>query len=76
MQTVLSVLYRYSYVEQVFSVMGSLWSLEKNGLETGLLIHHNINFSCTEFHNRIKKHKQLLKATRSVTKYNFKKILK
>lgn len=58
--------------------MGSLWTQERNRLELGmvkaeLLIRHNIMLSCSEFHNAVKDHEQLLKAARSVSKYDFKK---
>lgn len=77
-QTVFAIPCSNSYVERVFSVMGRLWTQERNHIEAKivkaeLLIYHNIMISCSEFHNIIKERGQLLKAIRCITKYDFKK---
>ena len=64
------------YCEPIFSVMSSKWRSERNRcsiqlMKSELLIYFNLKDTCREF-SKIKRDPQLLKAAKSLKKYNFK----
>jgi len=64
-------------VERVFSVMGSVWTDERNRLtvdsvRSELCVFFNLSFSCTEFKDVVAKNRKLIKAAESSAKYTFK----
>lgn len=67
-------------VERMFSAVTKIWTIEKSRLEVSTLkailsVKYNLNFSCLEFYNYIKKKPELLRAISSQDKYVFKKKL-
>uniref|UniRef100_H3AQJ8 HAT C-terminal dimerisation domain-containing protein n=1 Tax=Latimeria chalumnae TaxID=7897 RepID=H3AQJ8_LATCH len=77
-QYVFSVPCTNAFVERVFSVLGNLWTDERNRLGVGLVkselcIRYNLKYSCLEFHDVTIKNKTLLAAAKSNSKYKFKK---
>ncbi|GFX56298.1 dimer_Tnp_hAT domain-containing protein [Trichonephila clavipes] len=73
-QFVCSVPVSNAFVERIFSVMGNVWTDERNRLavntvKSELCIFFNISSSCTEFKNAISTNKPLLKAVSSNAKY-------
>lgn len=69
------------FVERIFSVMGNIWTNERNRLHTDmvkseLFMHFNYKMSCTEFANFIKQkndsNKKLIEAAKSNKKYKYK----
>ena len=64
-------------VERVFSVMGSVWTDERNRLtvesvRSELCVFFNLSFSCTEFKDLVAKNRKLIKAAESSAKYTVK----
>ncbi|GFW80719.1 dimer_Tnp_hAT domain-containing protein [Trichonephila clavipes] len=73
-QFVCSVPVSNVFVERIFSVMGNVWTDEKNRVavntvKSELCIFFNISSSCTEFKDAISTNKPLLKAVSSNAKY-------
>ncbi|GFT15138.1 uncharacterized protein TNCV_3141951 [Trichonephila clavipes] len=73
-QFVCSVPVSNAFVEHIFSVMGNVWTDERNRLaintvKSELCIFFNISSSCTEFKNVISTNKPLLKAVSSNANY-------
>ncbi|GFV97767.1 dimer_Tnp_hAT domain-containing protein [Trichonephila clavipes] len=73
-QFVCSVPVSNVFVERIFSVMGNVWTDERNRLavntvKSELCIVFNISSSCTEFKDAISTNKPLLKAVSSNAKY-------
>ena len=60
-----------AFVEQIFSVMGNVWTDEKNRKhpKKGIVRSFQYNASCTEFKDAISCNKPLLKAESSNAKY-------
>ena len=74
-QYVMSIPVSNANVERIFSVMGNVWTDERNRLcvesvRSELCIFFNIPYTCTEFRDAISKNKKLLKAVESNIKYN------
>jgi hAT family C-terminal dimerisation region len=75
-QYVMSIPVSNANVERIFSVMGNVWTDERNCLcvesvRSELCIFFNIPYTCTEFKDAISKNKKLLKAVESNIKYNY-----
>ncbi|GFS75352.1 dimer_Tnp_hAT domain-containing protein [Trichonephila clavipes] len=73
-QFVCSVPVSNAFVERIFSVMGNVWTDERNRVavntvKSELCIFFNISSSCTEFKDAISTNKPLLKAVSSNAKY-------
>ncbi|GFS98471.1 dimer_Tnp_hAT domain-containing protein [Trichonephila clavipes] len=73
-QFVCSVPVSNAFVERIFSVMGNVWTDERNRLavntvKSELCIFFNISSCCTEFKDVISTNKPLLKAVSSNAKY-------
>ncbi|GFW91466.1 dimer_Tnp_hAT domain-containing protein [Trichonephila clavipes] len=73
-QFVCSVPVSNAFVERIFSVMGNVWTDERNRLavntvKSELCIFFNISSSCTEFKDAISTKKPLLKAVSSNAKH-------
>lgn len=65
-------------VERVFSLMKNLWTDERNRMRPELLkaelcVKVNFNLKCSEFFDYVCKQKELIKASKSDQKYNFKR---
>lgn len=74
LQYVLSIPVSNAGVERIFSVMGFIWTDERNRLSvesvrSELCICFNIPFSCTELKEKVKDNKKLLRAVSSNQKY-------
>ena len=73
-QYVMSIPVSNASVERIFSVMGNVWTDERNKLcvesvRSELCVIFNIPYKCTEFKDVISKNKKLLKAAESNNKY-------
>ncbi|GFX30423.1 dimer_Tnp_hAT domain-containing protein [Trichonephila clavipes] len=73
-QFVCSVPVSNAFVERIFSVMGNVWTDERNSqavntVKSKLCIFFNISSGCTEFKDAISTNKPLLKAVSSNAKY-------
>lgn len=73
-QYVCSIPVSNAFVERIFSVMGNIWTDERNRLavdtvKSELCVFFNIAVGCTEFKNLITGNKTLIKAAMSSKKY-------
>ena len=70
MQFVLSVPVSNAYVERIFSVMGNIWTDERNRLSleavrSELMIFFNLNYPCHQFKDVVAENRRLLRAAQS-----------
>lgn len=75
-QTVLLIPTSNAFPERVFSLMGQIWTKQRNRMEVELVkaelyILINFNMSCSEFLNYVRSKPKLLKAVTNTQKYNF-----
>lgn len=76
-QYVFSIPVSNSFTERVFSIMGNIWTDERNRLDIASVkaeIQCKLNFSenCIDFYDYLKNHPKLLTAAKSNKKYVFK----
>jgi len=74
-QFVLSVPISNAYVERIFSVMGNIWTDERNRLSleavrSELMIFFNLNYPCHQFKDVVAENRRLLRAAQSDAKYH------
>ncbi|KAH7970084.1 hypothetical protein HPB52_024054 [Rhipicephalus sanguineus] len=77
MEHVYSIPCSNAFVERVFSVMGNLWTDERNQLsvpmvKAELCVRYNLVYSCEEFVKMARENKKLIRAAKSNSKYIFK----
>lgn len=73
-QYVMSIPVSNAAVERIFSVMGNVWTDERNrmsveSVRSELCVFFNIPYTCTEFKEAISKNKKLITAAESSNKY-------